>query len=72
MSWKTEVIADNSGKWAGNGLRFATEDEAKKYVADLKGRWFLVTDTRVGEVDEPVTHKWTNTAGALAIEKVSP
>lgn len=22
MSWKPEVIADNSGNWSGNGLRF--------------------------------------------------
>lgn len=55
MSYKTEVIADSSGKWAGNGLRFATADEAAIYVADLKARWMLVTDTRVVESDDPVT-----------------
>jgi hypothetical protein len=55
MSWKGEVIADKSGKWAGNGLRFATEQEAKDNVAALAARWILVTDTRVVEVDAPVT-----------------
>lgn len=60
MSWKPEVIADGSGKWVGNMLRFATEQEAKDYVRDLSWRWTLVRDTRVIEVDEPVTHRWAN------------
>lgn len=46
-SFAAEVVADSSGKWAGNGLRFATEAEATIYVKDLARRWFLVTDTRV-------------------------
>ena len=28
MSFKPEVIADSSGKWSGNALRFATREEA--------------------------------------------
>jgi hypothetical protein len=55
MSFKPEVIADNSGKWCGNALVFATEKEAKIYVNDLSMRWLLVRDTRVIEVDDPVT-----------------
>jgi hypothetical protein len=54
MSWKTEVIADNSGKWCGNELRFATEDEAEVYVEDLFHRWTMVIETRVVPSDEPV------------------
>ena len=54
-SYKSEVIADSSGKWAGNALRFATRKEAEVYVADLARRWLLVTDTRVIESDDPVT-----------------
>jgi hypothetical protein len=56
MSFKPEVIADASGKWAGNALRFATREEAETYVADLARRWVLVTDTRVIESDEPVNY----------------
>lgn len=37
-SWKPEVIADSTGKWCGNALRFETYDEAKKYVEDLAGK----------------------------------
>jgi len=56
MSFKPEVIADGSGKWAGNALRFATRKEAEDWVADLKLRWTLVRETRVIETpDEPVT-----------------
>jgi hypothetical protein len=55
MSWKTEVIADNSGKWCGNGLRFATEKAATEYVNDLALRWTAVRETRVVQSDEPVT-----------------
>ena len=38
MSFKPEVIADKSGKWAGNGLAFATQEEALAYAKDLAGR----------------------------------
>ena len=58
MSWKTEVIADSSGKWAGNALRFATKREAEMYVLDLAYRWTLVTDTRTVECDEPVNYRY--------------
>jgi len=34
MSWKPEVIADSSGKWCGNALRFATREEAEANVRD--------------------------------------
>ena len=57
MSWKAEVIADDSGQWAGNALRFATEAEAKAYVADLEQRWTAVRETRVVESNDPVTPK---------------
>lgn len=59
-SYKPEVVADPSGAWCGNALRFATEAEAKTYVADLARRWVLVTDTRVTESDDPVTARITN------------
>jgi hypothetical protein len=54
MSYAPEVIADNSGKWCGNGLRFATMEEAEHYVKDLSWRWTLVRDTRVVMSSDPV------------------
>jgi hypothetical protein len=54
--FKVEVIADSSGKWCGNGLRFDTEAAAEAYARDLMDRWVLVTDWRVVKVEpEPAT-----------------
>lgn len=56
-SYAPEVIADSGGKWSGNALRFATEEEAQIYVADLQRRWFLVTETRVIPSSDPVNYE---------------
>jgi hypothetical protein len=56
MSYKGEVIADSSGKWSSNALCFATEGEAKLYIADLMMRWTAVRETRVVESDDPVNY----------------
>lgn len=58
MSYKPEVIADASGKWCSNELRFATTDEAEAYVTDLSIRWTLVRQRRVVESDEPVNARF--------------
>lgn len=59
-SFTGEVIADGSGQWAGNGLRFATEQEARESVADLMRRWWLVTDTRIVQSADPPNYRWDN------------
>lgn len=56
-SFKSEVIADSTGTWAGNALRFATREEAERYVADLSMRWLAVRETRVVESDDPVNYQ---------------
>jgi hypothetical protein len=71
MSWKPEVIADSTGQWVGNALRFATKEEAEANVKNLAGRWTLVRDTRVVESDEPVNYKWTD-AGLVSVETAAP
>lgn len=58
MSWKPEVIADNSGKWCGNGLAFETKEESDSYAFDLSMRWTLVRETRSVESNEPVNYVW--------------
>jgi len=55
-SYSPEVIADSTGKWSGNALRFATRAEAEIWVKDLSYRWMAVIDTRVVETDDPVTY----------------
>jgi hypothetical protein len=58
LSYKVEVIADSSGKFVGNMLRFATRKEAKGYGGDLMSRWLLVENYRVVESDDPVNYEW--------------
>jgi hypothetical protein len=58
MSWKPQVIADSSGNWSGNALRFSTKEEAEANARDLMMRWTLVRDIRVVESDDPVNYAW--------------
>ena len=60
MSYAPEVIADNSGKWCGNALRFATKEEAEANVRDLFSRWTAVKETRVVESSDSVNYAWIN------------
>ena len=59
MSFVPEVIADDSGKFVGNGLRFATSEEAEVWARDLSMRWLLVRETRATESDDPVNARMT-------------
>jgi hypothetical protein len=58
MSFKVEVIADSSGRWCGNGLFFATREEAQSYANDLVSRWTLRSADRVVESTEPVNYRF--------------
>ena len=60
MSFKPEVIADSSGKFCGNALRFATREEAEANVKDLERRWIRVRQTRVVESDDPVNYRYVD------------
>lgn len=54
MSFKVEVIADSSGQWAGNGMRYSTRENAEQSAKDLASRWMLVREWRVVESEDPV------------------
>lgn len=54
-SFKAEVVADSSGEFVGNSLRFETRKLAEVYAQDLASRWTLVSDWRVVESTDPVT-----------------
>lgn len=58
MSYAAEVIADNSGKFCGNGCRFATRPEAEAYARDLSCRWTAVREWRVVESTDPVNYQF--------------
>ena len=56
-SWKPEVLV---GNWASNGLRFATEEEARDNARDLFKRWTLCQDYRAAPSDDEVNYRWEN------------
>ena len=60
MSFKPEVIADSSGQWCGNALRFATREEAEANVRDLMMRWLAVRETRIVVSDDPVNYRYVD------------
>lgn len=49
--FKVEVIADDSGKWCSNALRFDSQEAAAEHGRDLFGRWTAVREYRVVNVD---------------------
>ena len=57
MSYAPMVRTTDNGPFAGNGLRFATPEEAQAWLDDLCLRWFAVTDTRVDESTDPVNYR---------------
>ena len=58
MSYRPMVYVQ--GEWAGNGVRFATPDEAEAAARNLAARWFLVDDIRVDESEDDVNYAWDN------------
>jgi hypothetical protein len=58
MSWKIEVVVDDSGEWEGDPLRFETVHEALAYARDLEFRWSAVRDKRVVKSEDPVNQSW--------------
>ena len=56
MNWRPMVHVD--GSWAGNGLVFATKEEAEANAKDLMWRWILVTGSKAQETEEPVNYRW--------------
>lgn len=54
-SWKPEVLVD--GKWATNALRFATEEEAFGSMMMLRMRWWVPTDGRATESEDPINYR---------------
>lgn len=59
MSWKVEVVMDDSGEWEGDSLRFASEQEALAYARDLEFRCSAVRDKRIVRSEDPPTHRWS-------------
>jgi hypothetical protein len=69
-SFKPEVIADNSGEWCSNNLRFPTREEAELYAIDLQRRWTLVQRWRVVGCDEDPNSRFVTAKSPLSPAQV--
>jgi hypothetical protein len=69
MSYRPMVQV--SGKWAGNGVRFATEEEALSSARDLMSRWFLVENYGSEYSEDPVNCAWDESRGNVHLEVVN-
>lgn len=48
----------DTGPGASNALRFATEDEAKAYGAELFSRWMGLARYEVQPSEDPITYRF--------------
>lgn len=67
--WIVEVIADNSGVWAGNAIVLPTKEQAEAYGQQLASNWMLVRESRVVATNEPPNYTFKN--GGLESLKVA-
>jgi hypothetical protein len=66
MSWKPEVYAE--GEWCGNGMAFATKEEAERWGFGLLMRCILFSDARAVESDQPVNYQLTDKGILIRLE----
>ena len=75
MSYIPNIKGIGEEKWTGNGLRFATPEEALAYCIDLQGRWMgckpgAENRKAVFSIDR-VTHVWDIVNHKLACSDVT-
>ncbi len=51
--YRVVILADNSGKYAANGLEFDTTEEARAYARDLFSRWLGAKEWAVMPLEVP-------------------
>lgn len=66
-SWAPEVVADDSGEFIRNSMRFSTEDQAERTVRALAASWRDVTEFRVVETSDAVNARWDEMKGLVFI-----
>jgi hypothetical protein len=63
VSYIPEVVGQGETKFFGNGMRFATPEEAIAYCIDLQGRWMGckagAENRRATESSDPVNYEWS-------------
>jgi hypothetical protein len=69
MSFRPMV--STGGAFAGNGLRFATREEAEASARDLYQRWTLWVLYSADESDDPVNCAWDSARGNVHLEVIN-
>jgi hypothetical protein len=72
MTWKVEVVVDDSGEWVGDPLRFQTEQEALAYARDLEFRCSAVRDKRMVKSEDPVNRIFPRQARTWCLSEGIP
>jgi len=55
-SYKSEVFVE--GSWSSIALCFATKAEAEASVQELMDRWYVPSDGRAAESEDPVNYRF--------------
>lgn len=71
MSYKIEVKVYGDDEFYPNGIRLATEEEAKAYGSNKVGTWSLAEKYRVAESADPVNYRWELGVGLVSVEKAA-
>ena len=69
MSYRPMVFVH--GEWAGNGVRFASREEAEQSARDLFARWTLCEGHRADESPDPVNYALVNGRLVPVVEEVT-
>jgi hypothetical protein len=67
MSWKTEYLV--SGKWYTNAVVLATKEEAEAEGKSRLMRWFVPTNSRAVESNDPVNYRFNFDTGLCELIK---
>lgn len=59
-SYRPMVYLPAERKWSGNGLRFATREEAETQAADLLCRWTVPSDSRADPSDDAPNYRYVD------------
>ncbi len=59
LSFKVEVLAEESSEWTADRVRLASHSEARGYAKSLAAHWPILRRWRVSPSADPVSHRFT-------------
>ena len=71
MGFKPMIKTMEDSKFYGNGLCFATREEAEFSAKDIYSRWLMATEWAVEESDDPVNYRIDLETGRMTAVEVT-